>query len=848
MKSQVDKGKGIVQPAKAPHSEPLFELPELDLASLRSLLAPAAARVVLARHRAGLLTHPRAARGLEELDPAFRFCHKGNLHGMAPSVNKALARAGVRSNKAREAVAAEVVHLARAFAGLSGDLEPRVWIGRGGPGSAEPLPAGTRLALAFSLGREACLPGLGLLPPDTAAVFRLDPAAGRIDPMPAADPVLWLTSERAPADPREERLLPGAGRGPVDVVLASMPFGTLDQPSLALSLLKSAIAPVPARTLYFAFPFARRIGAGLYFWISEHQPFFSALLGEWLFRGALFEDAEGPDAYVRDVLLKYTDRWRLSADDEPTFATLVPETLVEELLRIRSGVAEFVDACAEEVLSHRPRIVGLTSVFQQHVATLALARRIKERAPEVAVVLGGANCEGAMGLATARCFGFLDAVVSGEADVVFPLLVERLLAGRPAADLPGVHTPLSPQGEARNAPSPRHMDDLPHPDFEDFFLQLGGSGLAGSLEARLPFETSRGCWWGEKQHCTFCGLNGATMTFRSKSAERALDELRALTRRHPGLFVSVTDNILDMRYLKTFLPRLREEGIRAELFYEVKSNLRKEDLRRLREAGVVEIQPGIESLSDDVLQRMRKGVRGLQNVQLLKWCKEFGIWPHWNVIWGFPGEPPQEYARMADLMPLLHHLPPPSGMSPICLERFSPNFDRSHEMGFEDVRPVDGYRYIYPFAPADLMDLAYFFQCRHRDGRDVAAYTRPVAQRIVEWRESYGECNLTAVDRGDHLLVCDTRSTAVQPLSILDGLGRALLLACDSMTTVGHLRQAAAAATGAEVSRGEVEEALAPLLARGFLIRDGDSVLALTVPGTLAGPSAGDTDDHEERS
>ncbi|HWN45653.1 MAG TPA: RiPP maturation radical SAM C-methyltransferase [Thermoanaerobaculia bacterium] len=837
-----------MQSAEALYCEPPFELPRLDLASLRSLLGPAGPRLVLARHRAGLLTHPRVARGLEELDPSFHFWHKGDLYGMTPSVNKALARAGVRSNKAREAVAAEAVHLARTFAGLTGDLEPRVWIGRGGPGAAEPLPPGTRLALAFSLGCEARLPHVGRLPPDTAAVLRLDPLAEIAVPLPAAEPgrgaplVLWLSSERAPADDLEESLLPGADHGPVEVVLASMPFGTLDQPSLALSLLKSAIAPVPARALYFAFPFARRIGAGLYFWLSEHQPFFSALLGEWLFRGALFDGPEELDVYVKEVLLKYTDRWRLSADDDPTFSNLVPETLVDELLRIRAGVGEFVDACAEEVLSHRPKVVGLTSVFQQHVATLALARRLKERAPDVAVVLGGANCEGAMGVATARCFGFLDAVVSGEADVVFPLLVERLLGGLPVADLPGVYTPLSPEVPARpaNAPSPRHMDDLPLPDCGDYFLQFEGSGLAESLKPRLPFETSRGCWWGEKQHCTFCGLNGATMTFRSKSAERALDELRTLTRRHPGLFVSVTDNILDMRYLKTFLPRLREEGIRAELFYEVKSNLKKEDVRQLRDAGIVEIQPGIESLSDEVLRLMRKGVRGLQNIQLLKWCKELGIWPLWNLIWGFPGEPPEDYARMAALMPLLHHLPPPSGMSPICLERFSPNFDRSHEMGFEDVRPVDAYSHVYPFAPADLADLAYFFQCRHRDGRDVASYTRPVAQRIVEWREAYGECDLVAVDRGDHLLVCDTRAVAVQPLSILEGLGRALLLACDSMTTVGHLRQTAAAAAGTEISRGEVEDALAPLLARGFLIREGDSVLALTVPGTLAGPSAGE--------
>ena len=33
---------------------------------------------------------------------------------------------------------------------------------------------------------------------------------------------------------------------------------------------------------------------------------------------------------------------------------------------------------------------------------------------------------------------------------------------------------------------------------------------------------------------------------------------------------------------------------------------------------------------------MRKGVRSLQNIQLLKWCMELDIHPVWNLIWGFP--------------------------------------------------------------------------------------------------------------------------------------------------------------------------------------------------------------------
>src|SRR5512144_1002972 len=106
------------------------------------------------------------------------------------------------------------------------------------------------------------------------------------------------------------------------------------------------------------------------------------------------------------------------------------------------------------------------------------------------------------------------------------------------------------------------------------------------------------------------------------------------------------------------------------LFYEVKSNLRKEQVKQLRDAGITEIQPGIESFSDAVLKLMRKGVSALQNIQLLKWCKEFGVQPRWNVLWGFPGEAGEEYERMAAMIPLLAHLPPPVSASGLRLDRF----------------------------------------------------------------------------------------------------------------------------------------------------------------------------------
>ena len=615
-----------------------------------------------------------------------------------------------------------------------------------------------------------------------------------------------------------------------DVALISMPFGLLLQPSIALGLLKSTIDRASVETFYFTLAFAELIGGSVYQRISNGDPSETSLLGEWIFSSAVFGTDRGGAAVLDEVIA--------AGPSGP----LAPGAR-EEILSACREVDGFLDACAAEVLNHRPRIVGLTSVFQQQLASLALARRLKQAAPDIFVVLGGANCEGIMGLETMRQFAFVDAVVSGEGEIVFPDLVERVLAGGTVAGMTGVYSRQEPMPEAMadppNAPGVAEMDELPYPDYSEFFAQFRASRIADGARPRLSFETSRGCWWGQRQHCTFCGLNGAGMAFRSKSAERALDELEDLTRRYPESPVQAVDNILDMSYFKSFLPELARRRLPIELFYEVKANLKKHHVRLLSRAGITEIQPGIESLSSNVLALMRKGVRALQNVQLLKWCRELGVRPLWNLIWGFPGESAADYEDMTQLMPLLSHLSPPTLAGRIRLDRFSPHFTQSSAFGFEKVRPHPLYRHLYPFPPEVLARLAYYFTFEYRDGRDVASYSRPVSAAIAEWRKVHAASCLFYSEKDGRLLIWDQRPVARQRLTVLDGPRRDLYLACDEIRPLAQLQKVAHKTGGGEVALETVEGWIQSLLDQGLMLREGESFLSLAIPQPSANPQTG---------
>jgi len=618
--------------------------------------------------------------------------------------------------------------------------------------------------------------------------------------------------------------------GQADVVLVSMPFGELFSPSMGLSLLKGALNRdgIASVVRYFGIPFARRIGRSLYFDLSSDDRVSARqLAGEWLFAGALFDRTSEDDQRYVDDILRCRSGWVI--DD---VAPLHPAT-IRRLADKRRHVEPFLDECADDILALHPRLVGFTTVFQQHVASLALARRLKARAPGVAIVFGGSNCEGVMGAETVRQFPFVDAAVSGEGDLIFPEIVQRVFKGTALSGLDGVKTRETVKreflfGSFDNAPPVRDMNALPYPDFDDFFAEFNATGYKGTWQPRLFFETSRGCWWGEKKHCTFCGLNGQTMEFRSKSGARALEELTFIVRRHPGCEIQVVDNILDMRYFNDFLPALAASDLEVELFYETKANLKKEQVRALRDAGVTQIQPGIESFSDNVLTLMRKGVTALQNIQLLKWCTELGVRPYWNVLWGFPGEPPDDYRRMADIVPLLTHLVPPIGFGGLRLDRFSPNFFDAGKLGFANVRPLPAYQYVYPVPPPAVANLAYHFAFDYLNEQHVEEYIGPLLKELRAWKSLGDQSSLFHAEAGAMLVICDTRPAARAAVTVFSDLDRLMYLHCDAIADVRGLVEIARS-EGYEATEESIAERLAPICASGLMLRDGRRYLALAV-------------------
>ena len=429
----------------------------------------------------------------------------------------------------------------------------------------------------------------------------------------------------------------GAGRGASGrVLLAALPFDAGRFPSLALSLLKAGLTRqgIGCDVRYLSLEYIDRVGKADFARLNSNDHSL-ALLGEWVFA----EAAHGADAAPADPFAYLTDVL------EPECGTgRFSPALVRSALAARAGADAFVDSCVSAIDWSRYAVLGLSTSFQQNMASLAFARRVKARHPHLLVVLGGPNCAGDMGEELHLRYEFLDVVCQAEGDRVFPALVTAHLNGEAIPDLPGIirraagGTSLLP---AQPVDQIEDLDTLPFPDHSDFYAQRRGLRTLEGTPPGAVFETARGCWWGMKHHCTFCGLNGRAMSYRSKSQARAYDELVQVVD-DCGSDVLVTDAILDLDYFKEFLPRVAEAGPDITAFWQMKVNLRPAWIEMLAAAGITRIQPGIEALDTDLLTLMRKGCTMLQNVQTMKLAAESGISvrlePALRLPWRGPGE------------------------------------------------------------------------------------------------------------------------------------------------------------------------------------------------------------------
>lgn len=613
-----------------------------------------------------------------------------------------------------------------------------------------------------------------------------------------------------------------------------MPFSDIRIPSIAITQLKSVTeSSFPGRVdmqlHYFNLEMADYLGPEVYEFISNGGASNDTGFGDWFFRQEAFPD-------LPDNTSAYFERYGQHFGEEMLY-------MYEEVIKYkREGLSGFLDELILANSLYEADVVGLTSMFMQNVPSFALARKLKEANPDVVIIMGGANCESPMGEQIVTNMPCIDYVFSGIALKSFPAFVANILNKEPEKSerINGVFSKLNQasvsldlslnKASINPAGDELPIDEVVDLEYDTFLERYKEKFTNRWKDPYLLFETSRGCWWGAKAHCTFCGLNGGNMFYRAIQPPKALAFFTALFERYASKVnhFSCVDNIIPREYLTDVFPKLAVPK-NITMFYEVKADLSEKDMQILADAQVLEIQPGIESLATSTLKLMKKGTTAFNNIKFMKYCITYGIAPAWNLLIGFPGEQEEVYRKYKEDLPLLYHLPPPNGIFPVRFDRYSPYFTKAVEYGL-DLHPLDYYRLIYPFSDESLTKMAYYFADQNYDAdyiRITALWLHKLEALVNEWVARWQPAKNTVKpklylynDRGQDTIY-DSRSGKVDKYALSE-IGKAIL------NNLSHHKNKVALFNDlSHFSVEMLEEELESLLNKGFLFEERGSMLSL---------------------
>ena len=272
---------------------------------------------------------------------------------------------------------------------------------------------------------------------------------------------------------------------------------------------------------------------------------------------------------------------------------------------------------------------------------------------------------------------------------------------------------------------------IAEPDPADYYERMNGSRLNRASVRKYFLESSRGCWKGQKQHCSFCGLNGGRIAYRRKDPERVLAELRRGYREFGCRLFLTSDTVLDLNRMRAPLRTFGEETPDTVISFETVSTLTEEQVRFLADSGVMVIQSGIETLHPNHIRLLNKGNDTLSSIALLKFTLENRIQVLWNMLSGIPGDSPEEYRWVKELVPKIIHLPGPN-WGAIRFDRFSLYWKEPERFNLR-LEPMKGYRILMPEGSVSLDRWALFYDNRNPGACTPQKEIADVRKTVDEW-------------------------------------------------------------------------------------------------------------------
>ena len=280
-------------------------------------------------------------------------------------------------------------------------------------------------------------------------------------------------------------------------------------------------------------------------------------------------------------------------------------------------------------------VIGLSCMANLLPFTILAAQAIHQRYPDCHIVLGGVGTK-AVEDKILRRFPWIKIICRGEGELTGPQLLKALRkGGGDLRDIKGIS--FSKNGEIAHNPDRERITDLdtiPFPQFHKVELsQYVGYGMM----------SSRGCPY----PCTFCSVAPVwDLRYFSRSPANIVAEMKRL-HEEAGVNLCLFQDeffVSGKKQIMEFCRELSDSGLNLKWKAFGRVNLcDTEMMQAMADTGCVELRFGIESGSDAVLNRIKKGFSAAEAMDIIPKTLEFFPRVDTFYIWGFPFESMEDF-------------------------------------------------------------------------------------------------------------------------------------------------------------------------------------------------------------
>ena len=607
------------------------------------------------------------------------------------------------------------------------------------------------------------------------------------------------------------------------VILLSPPWPLYNRPSIQLGALKAYLhtmqPDVEVHADHTFLKIAAALGYPLYQEISERT-----WLSEAVYAALLY-----PRRF--DEIKKFFNR-------QAQTDSLARQTGFD---KITSVTKKTTDAFIANGRWENYRLAGFSVSLCQLTSALYFINRLKQQCPQLVIAVGGSTLSGAVTTEFFDSFSAVDLVVNGEGELPFGRLLDYLkttadLAAMPP--IPGIVTAETAKNSRtrKGFQQLKHLHDLPSPDFDEYFKWLKSSGPRHMFIPQLPVETSRGCWWqrtspaGKSSGWAFCNLNLQWRGYRSKSPAQVAREIDFLTTRYQTLSVTVVDNVLPKRTSKALFKKMAGLNKDLRMFSEIRATTTLPELRRMAQAGVQEVQIGIEALSTALLKKLHKGTTAIQNLEIMRNCEALGIINYSNLILYFPGSDQQD---VIETMRSLDFAEPYRPLKTVgfWLGLGSPVWQHPELYKIKAVFNHPNWGCLFP--KKVLASMQFMIQAYRGDRGYQRKIWRPVEKKVQTWQKNYsgligssqGLPALELRDGRDFLIIRQRRMDAATLNHRLVGTSRLIYLFCQHHRSIKRIRQRFPA-----FAEDKILAFLKMMVNKKLMFEEKDKYLSLAIP------------------